>query len=190
MRKENQNGFTMTSLKIMEENKTIGIIPAFDTELSLANLRREIEEDFEIREFDFYRQETGQQIINTQPQDEDITKVVSVAQLADEVPIINIIKRLSNRFKSCGDSKPKTDHTSKNESVSESSMSTGGASFQKAVSTSTYFLRSPTSWEIRGVKVYTEAEITKAKGMGKKVGYFGTMKLKNFARIRQNRKAR
>jgi hypothetical protein len=168
MRKENQNGLTMTSLKIMEENTTIGIIPAFDTELSLVNLRREIEEDFEIREFDFqYRQETGQQI-NTQPQDEDVTKVVSVAQLADEVPIINIIKRLSNRFKSCGDSKPKTDHTSKNESVSESSMSTGGVSFQKAVSTSTYFLRSPTSWEIRGVKVYTEAEITKAKGMGKK----------------------
>lgn len=168
MRKENQNGFTMTSLKIMEENKTIGIIPAFDTELSLANLRREIEEDFEIREFDFYRQETGQQIINTQPQDEDITKVVSVAQLADEVPIINIIKRLSNPFKSCGESKPKTDRTRKSESVSESSMSTVGASFQKAVSTSTCFLRSPTSWEIRGVKVYTEAEIAKAKGMEKK----------------------
>ncbi|CAB4029327.1 Hypothetical predicted protein [Paramuricea clavata] len=129
----------------MEENKTIGIIPAFDTELSLANLRREIEEDVEIGEFDFYRQETGQQI-NTQ--DEDATNVVSVAKLADEVPIINIIKRLSNPFKSCGESTPKTDRTSKNESVSESSMSTGGASFQKAVSTSTCFLWSPTSWEI------------------------------------------
>ena len=36
------------------------------------------------------------------------------------------------------------------------------------VASSLNFLRSPTSWEIRGVKVYTEEEIAKAKGMEKK----------------------
>ncbi len=80
-----------------EENKAIGIIPAFDTELSLANLRREIEEDFEISDFDF-SQETGHQI---KTHEEVVTKVVSVAQLAeDKVPIIRIIKRLSNHLNS------------------------------------------------------------------------------------------
>ena len=89
----------MKSLKIMENNEALGIIPAFDTELSLTNLRREIEDDFGINEFDFKQNETGQQI---DIQEEAVIKVVSIMQIAttNEVPIINITKRLPNPFKS------------------------------------------------------------------------------------------
>lgn len=173
----------MTPIKIVDENKAvIGVIPAFDTKQSLANLRREIQEDFEILDFNFMREESGQQIENDE---EAVTKVASILELAAvKVPIVNIKKRTLNPIKSCGESnfKPmKTTRkietvsvssvkcTSEDQTVS-SSVSTNFASLEKQTSASTSFLRSPTSWEIRGVKLYeyTEEEISKAKGMEKK----------------------
>ena len=68
----------MTSIKIVQDYEVIGIIPAFDTELSLANLRREIQEDFEISDFDYEESENGHQI---DAKDEPATKVVNLVRL-------------------------------------------------------------------------------------------------------------
>lgn len=173
----------MKSLKIMEDNEALGIIPAFDTELSLTNLRREIEDDFEINEFDFKQNETGQQI---NIQEEAVIKVVSIMQIAttNEVPIINITKRLPNPFKSsCKGNHLSTTNTSKKSTCTTEtvSVSPGVASFQN-VSTNTNFLRSPTSWEIRGVKVYTEEEIARAKGMERKRRLFWNAEAKKLCK--------
>ena len=171
-----QQGPKMKSLEIMENYEALGIIPAFDTELSLTNLRREIEDDFEINDFDFKQNETGQQ---TNTQEEAVIKVVSIMQIptTNEVPIINITKRLPNPFKSScinitkrlpNPFKSTTNTSKKSTCTTETvSVSPGVASFQN-VSTNTNFLRSPTSWEMRGVKVYTEEEIARAKGMERK----------------------
>ena len=61
----------MKSLKIMEGNEVIGIIPAFDPELALKNLRREIEDDFELKDFDFQAIETDRKI---DVQEEEVIK--------------------------------------------------------------------------------------------------------------------
>ena len=129
----------------MENNEALGIIPAFDTELSLTNLRREIEDDFEINEFDFKQNETGQQI---NIQEEAVIKVVSIMQITtNEVPIINITKRLPNPFKSSRKGNHlSTMNTSKKSTCTTETVSVSPdvASFQN-VSTNTNFLRSPTS---------------------------------------------
>ena len=72
----------------MEGNKVIGIIPAFDPELALKNVRREIEDDFELKDFDFQAIETDRKI---GVQEEEVIKVDSLLQStsSNEVLVIN-----------------------------------------------------------------------------------------------------
>ena len=118
--------------------------------------------------------------------EEAVIKVVSIMQIAttNEVPIINITKRLPNPFKSsCKGNHLSTTNTSKKSTCTTETVcvSPGVASFQN-VSTNTNFLRSPTSWEIRGVKVHTEEEIARAKGMERKRRLFWNAKTKKLCK--------
>ena len=64
----------------------------------------------------------------------------------------------------------KTSQTEQNNPCSSTSKVTGN------------FLRSPTSWEIRGVKIYTQIEVEKAKGMEKKRREFWNNEVKRLCR--------
>lgn len=65
---------------------------------------------------------------------------------------------------------PKTPKTEENNPCSSTSKVTGS------------FLRSPTSWEVRGVKIYTQNDIQKAKGMEKKRREFWNKEVKRLSR--------
>ena len=146
----------------MEGNEVIGIIPAFDPELSLKNLRREIEDDFELKNFDFQAIETDRKI---GVQEEEVIKVDSLLQStsSNEVLVINITKHSST---SCPTSESSsTTHASTSESAP---LSPGPSTLSTSTRLSvTNFLRSPTSWQIRGVKIYTTEEIERTKGLEK-----------------------
>ena len=132
----------MKLLKIMEGNEVVEFIPAFDPELALKNLRREIEDDFELKDFDFQVIETDRKI---GVQEEEVIKVDSLLQsTSNEVLVINITKHSST---SCPTSESSsTTHASTSESTPLSpGPSTLSTSTRLCV---TNFLRSPTSWQI------------------------------------------
>ena len=175
----------MKSLKIMEGNEVIGIIPAFDPELALKNLRREIEDDFELKDFGFQAIETDRKIGVQLVQ--EVIKVDSLLQStsSNEVLVVNITKHSST---SCPTSESSsTTHAS----TSESAPLSPGPSFSSTSTrlSVTNFLRSPTSWQIRGVKIYTTEEIERTKGLEKKRRLFGTRKRKSYVRRLKSQKA-
>ena len=94
--------------------------------------------------------------------------------------VINITKHSST---SCPTSESSsTTYASTSESAPLSpGPSTSSTSTRLSV---TNFLRSPTSWQIRGVKIYTTEEIERTKGQEKikSVVCFGTRKRKSYVR--------
>ena len=160
----------------MEGNKVIGIIPAFDPELALKNLRREIEDDFELKDFDFQAIETDRKI----GVQEEVIKVDSLLQStsSNEVLVINITKHLSTSYPTSESSS--TTHASTSESAP---LSPGPSTLSTSTRLSvTNFLRSPTSWQIRGVKIYTTEEIERTKGLEKKRRLFWNTEAKKLCK--------
>ena len=179
----------MSCLKINnEEGQTVGVIPIYCGETTLAKLREEIEYDF-LFVHGGYKFNTSEEMF---------TNVASVAHemvnhsTEKNFFCVTIFKR-SKLSGECASTKgpadpskttidatgsmasnttpltgtPKTDQ---NNPCSSTSKVTGS------------FLRSPTSWEIRGVKIYTQVEIEKAKGMEKKRREFWNKEAKRICR--------
>ena len=184
----------MSCLKVEnEEGQTVGVIPIYCGESTLANIRKEIEDDFEINNSWFMR---GGSTLETS--EEVCTSVASIARdIVDHftgkrffsITISNSLKlgatadsmNENEPLKTTGfDSTttvasgmmpiPKTSKTEENNPCSSTSKATGS------------FLRSPTSWEVRGVKIYTQNDVQKAKGMEKKRREFWNKEVKRLCR--------
>lgn len=143
----------MTSLKIVKEGNTIGVLPMYNKESTLAELRLEIEDDFEVKDFAFEREATELDVC------EEISTIVASTglQTVDKATgnnffVVTIVER-SKDVEIESEEKPLKEKTKQNASCSNTPSS---------------FLRSPKAWEIRGVKIYTQNEIETAKGMEKK----------------------
>jgi hypothetical protein len=130
----------------------------FDTNSSLSDLRQEIEEDFDLDNvFNFVHRDV---VIDTADEDMPISTVGNYvdndASAGRTVLLIQI-----KSFKNPSVQSTSSDQAGPDESpmpMKEPKPSTSGLNF----------LRSPTSLEIRRIKIYSEDEITHSKGMKKK----------------------
>jgi hypothetical protein len=137
----------MDAIKILEEETPIGVIPIYDGSKSLFDLHQEIE-DFNLMHGDVVVDTTDEQDMAISTAGSYVDTDVGHGRFL----LINIksIKNIADRL----------------HSQSTSSIQDPDPSPMKKPKTGS-FLRSPMSWEIRGVKVYSEYEIFHSKGMEK-----------------------
>ena len=172
----------MSCLKINnEEGQTVGVIPIYSGESTLTKLREEITDDFEINNFLFAY--CGKKLDKSE---EHSTNVASVAQ--EMVEHVTGAKFFSLTILNhseldvdddCNDDQLKITIKTTTTTASDAISITPCSSTSKV---SESCLRSPTSWEMRGVKIYTQREIEKAKGMEKKRREFWNKEAKRLCR--------
>ena len=152
----------MSSLKIINnvDGETVGVMPLCNKESTLAELRLEIEDDFEIKGFAFER---AGSLVNFC---EEATTTVS------SVGLDNVDEATDNDFfviaiLKCSRTAETADNEKKPLDICATTQHQGKES-ASCSTPSTAILRSPKAWEIRGVKIYTQHEIETAKGMEKR----------------------
>ena len=168
----------MPCLKINDDQgETVGVIPLYCETSTLQLLREEIEDDFEVRHFLF--KQDGK---NLHPSEELNTIVASAAhEMVDDAGkqfFVVIISRNDEEYALESTSKcnltdfqvtsPEPAREPEATALTVETNRHSNNQCSSSTKSSVSFLRSPTSWEIRGVKIYTQYEIGKAKGMEKK----------------------
>lgn len=160
----------MECLKIIKENDTIGVIPAFKRETVLSDLRLDIEEDFDCKDFIFLQD--GMPLDVSQ---EILTNIDSVKEEAFGLSIIKI------------SSPPLPESTIV---VQTSAMTSQPTEFAEGCQVSSdSFLRRPSSWEVRGIKIYSEDEIVRSNGFEKKRREFWNNMAKTLCKETQKSRA-
>jgi hypothetical protein len=163
----------MKAIKVYLDGKTVGILPAFEEGVTLSELRNEIWEDFGLNNFRYLHENEP---INLST--ETLVKVGSVAKcegknsncLSIELTSSGVLCRSSNNtaFSSAGhDVSPVSDASLAVDQADESQVFTETQSDSSSSKPTSMFLRSPSSWEVRGIKIYTSHEIESAKGIEK-----------------------
>lgn len=170
----------MRAIQIVKDGENIGVLPCFDEQDILTNLRDEICEDFDLSNFSFSFEES---LLDCDQ--ESLLKVESISEKRSDVSeaegclVIKIIsfappsepKQSASSLLSSESSTTKNNDDSSAPSTSFASSSTNHAGTRKpwkSFSKPATFLRSPSSWELRGVKIYSLEEIEVAKGIEKK----------------------
>jgi hypothetical protein len=132
----------MKAIKIVFEGETVGVLPAFNEGDTLSNLRDEISDDLGLKSFVYLYQDLPIELSK-----ESILKVDCVAkQVSGENECLSI--ELTS-----GDQHPQGDRDS--------------TKLKTNIGQTNMFLRRPSSWEVRGIKIYTAQDIEVAKGMEK-----------------------
>ncbi|KXJ09126.1 hypothetical protein AC249_AIPGENE9170 [Exaiptasia diaphana] len=132
------------TLKILMDEKPVGILPGFDQFGTLSDLRVLIEDELDL-ETDFFFIDGGTRVSKDCESDFEVTSIAGYRP--DDVgrgPVeIKVVSNHEGASATYSDENPKT---------------------PPPTDTSCSFLRSPTSWEI---KIYSESEIAQAKGAEK-----------------------
>ena len=133
------------SMRILENGNAIGVLPAYNENCKLFDHRSDIENELDLQSFIFI-DDQGEAV------NKDHKNVLDVRSKATSKHEDNGQQFLEIEVKLNGD-KP-----SNNNSKATANLSSDP---------STSFLKSPTSWEIRRMKIYSEKEIVLARGFEK-----------------------
>lgn len=162
----------MKAIKVTKDGETVGILPNFDEKDTLSNLRDEIFEDLGLSNFAYLLQDT--------PIDFSEESALKVEAVAQQINLDNNCLSVELTSSELYLSKTTDVNTSFNPTVFSSFSGsteqhlnqqpepTSAINMSKPAIAASMFLHRPTSWELRGVKIYTAEEVEMAKGMEKK----------------------
>ena len=191
---------TMKVIKVHLDGKTVGVLPAFDERDTLSNLRNEIREDFGLIDFCYLRESLP---INLST--ETFVEVGSVTKcegenndcLSIELTSSAVLSQSKNDagFSSAchdvsfvSDASLAVDQSDDDEIFTETQLQSDSSKLKQPNTPTSMFLRSPSSWEVRGVKIYTSQEIESAKGMEKQRRIFWNDMAKKLCKETKNSK--